>query len=59
MSIVMICLRTIIWFQVFLFDTKNIQVDVYMCLCVCMGFVWFYGLSTSVGYLMSNPFLYI
>ena len=21
--------------------------------------VWFYGISTSVGYLMPNPFLYI
>ena len=23
------------------------------------GLVWFYGISTIVGYLMPNPFLYI
>ena len=24
-----------------------------------MDLVWFYGISTIVGYLMQNPFLYI
>ena len=35
-----------------------------MCVCVCFvclfALVWFYGISTIVGYLMSNPvFTYI
>ena len=35
----------------------------YMCMYVYMLFwfalIWFYGISTVVGYLMPNPFLYI
>ena len=31
-----------------------------VCVCVCVfGLVWFYGISTIVGYLMPNPFLNI
>ena len=26
---------------------------------VCFGLLWFYGISTTVGYLMLNAFLYI
>ena len=32
-----------------------------MCVCVCTFdhlFVWAYGISTFMGYLMTNPFLY-
>ena len=30
-----------------------------MYVLVWFGLVWFYGISTLVGYLMPNPFLYI
>ena len=35
-----------------------------MCVCVCVcvvwfGLIWFYGISTIVGYLMPNLFLFI
>ena len=26
---------------------------------IWFGLIWFYGISTIVGYLMPNPFLYI
>ena len=39
---------------------------IYICVCVCVcvcawvfGLVWFYGISTIVGYLIPNPFLSI
>ena len=29
---------------------------IYMCVCVCVcGLVWFYGISTIEGLLMTNP----
>ena len=30
-------------------------VCLFLCLYICL-FVWIYGISTFVGYLMSNPF---
>ena len=35
----------------------HIYVSMCVCVCVCVWLVGFYGMSTSVGYLMPNPFL--
>ena len=37
-----------------------VWVGVYVCVClVSLGLVWFYSISTIVGYSMANPFVYI
>ena len=43
------------WFQVFLSNMNNSININQLILC----FFLFYGISTIVGYLMPNPFLYI
>ena len=50
--------------QIRLHVTIYIYIYIYICVCVCvclyvLVFLFgFYGISTFVGYLMPNPFLY-
>ena len=56
-------------FMVYLLTLKGntISVDFIICNAVCIHerminpkfMVWFYGISTTIGYLMPNPFLYL
>ena len=37
----------------------SLFIYLYGCVCLCGWLVgWFYGISTFVGYLTPNPFLY-
>ena len=43
-------------------EENGVSVEIkrnFYCILVWFGLVWFYGISTIGGYLMSNPFLYI
>ena len=40
---------------------KKEHLKPYKCkqiICICSYLFWFYGISSFVGYLMPNPFLY-
>ena len=51
-------LRPLPFVDVCLMYTITKQLDGGLCCCICCGLVWFYGISTIVGYLIPNP-LYI
>ena len=47
------------YFMMHRINRNDLQGKVTWILIMLFSLVWFYGISTIVGYLMPNPFLYI